>query len=239
MLPIVAIGVLSGSRTSFILIVFAYWGYYSFYLDKEINIYKHKILIVLSCAVVFLSFIIGANGDIELGLISLVYRVVASGDIYWMSLPNDIWKDVLIVDPFIYQLKGLLGPLRLISIDGFSNPIGYQVNSLVNPTLIDPKTGPVGVFSVVGLISFGMIGGIIFSLVQAILAAYACRFSYIKSKSLIVSSIFFTIFFSSIMLFLDLSYGLGALLNALFGVLYLSVIIIISKIINFELNIIK
>lgn len=196
-LPFLIFGVLSGSRSSFLILVFAFWGFNKFYAGKEILLSKYKGLIVLFLIVAIFTFSLEHSENFIGGAISFANRVVACGDLYWFSLPNDIWSDVTIKTPFKDLTVGFLGTMRLMTEAETDVPIGFQLTQLTSPGF-DKMTGPVELFPVSSLIYFGYTGGIVMVVIQALLACFFYRLFYRKSNSLILSSLFYLGFYKSV-----------------------------------------
>jgi len=228
-MPIMIFGILSGSRSSFLIVAFSFWGYRTFYLGVQPNFKNVKKLFLVVIVLTLISFLFQWSGDYYFALISFLERIVASGDIYWYAMPNETWLQVTIQRPIEHIFTGFLGPLRIIDTAKSNTPIGFQLTSIVNPSMIDAKTGPVALFQIFGLISFGWVGGAIFSGAQGLLAGFALRITSLRSNSLLLSSLFYLFYYSSIMLLGDISFGFGIFLSALLGVIYLSLFVLISQ----------
>ena len=99
LLPILVIGILSGSRSSFLIIIFAFWGYRTFYLHNEPKFLDFKKLILPTFFISVVSFLINASGDVYQALYLFFERIIACGDLYWEALPNDTWNSVIVNKP--------------------------------------------------------------------------------------------------------------------------------------------
>ena len=211
--PIIIFGVLSGSRSSFLILVFVFWGYSTFFKKEEPKLINYKIFLIPFFLTSIFVFSLSTGGNLNLALIAFLERVVASGDLYWEALPNEVWEDVVVRNPFEFIFMGFLGPLRILDANYAEIPIGFQLTNIIYPAIVGKSTGPVALFPVFGLVCFGYYGGLVFSFLQALLVSSILRFFYIKSNSVIVVSMAFYGFFNTLMLLGDISAGLGALLD--------------------------
>ena len=155
---IAAFGILSGSRSSFLTFVFAYFGYQYFYkgiLPNVKKVIKYAPLVVGGALAVLL---ITNPGSLESAFINLGYRFIASGDVYWMAYPNETINSIHMGDSFSYLFSGILGPLRLIDNMKISPPVGAQLTWIVNPILQGIMVGPNARPPVLGYVLFGWFG---------------------------------------------------------------------------------
>jgi len=213
LLPLLVFGILSGSRSSFLFFIFTYWGFRVFYLGKEPKISDYKKLIIPFLVISFFTFFIQTQ-SINYALLSFGQRVIACGDLYWESLPNDLWKSVVVNNPWKYIFMGLLGPARILDATQAETPIGYQLTSLVYPGF-DKMTGPVALFPISSLILYGYVGGLIYTICQSMLTAGLLRLSYIKSNSIILCAVGYYCLLEFIPFLGDGAAGMGGIFNVL------------------------
>ena len=166
-ITIATTGILSGSRSGFLMFIYAYFGYQYFFkktLPKIKKVLKYA-PIILSGAIIVL--LITTQGSINNAFIALGSRVIASGDVYWMAFPNEIFKNLNVGNNFTYLFSGFLGPLRIIDYSSVSPPIGAQLTWTLIPSLQGIMVGPNGRAPVLGYVMFGW-GGLIFSFILGI-----------------------------------------------------------------------
>ena len=228
--PILVIGVLTGSRSSFLVIVFAFWGYKTFYLHKEPKVFDYKWLIYPMLFISILSFTINAKGDVFQAIYLFFERIIGSGDLYWEALPYETWSYVIVEKPFEFILMGFLGPLRILNPTLAEIPIGYQLTSIIYPSHAGNMFGPVALFPIFGLVCFGYIGGLIFSFIQAVLASFLIKISFIRSNSIIISSMFYFTFNNSLTLIADISSGLGSILEVIISYLFIALLLMLISV---------
>lgn len=215
LIPILIFGVLSGSRSSFLAIIFSFWAYRTFYLNNEPKAWNYKWFAVPMILFTIISFLINSSGDLNRAFFMVYERVIACGDLYWEALPGDTWKSVIVNRPFEFTFMGFFGPLRILNPINAEIPIGFQLTSIVYPTIAGASTGPVALFPIFGLVCFGYYGGLLFSFLQALLISTLFKFTFTKSNSIIISICSYYAFSNLIMLIGDASAGLGAVLDIL------------------------
>ncbi len=220
MAPFVIFGVLSGSRSSFLTYIFAFWGYKLFYKGEEIQLSHYKRLLIIALTVTLFTFAIEKATNLSGAWLPMLTRVLACGDLYWMSLPNDVWKDVTANSPWSDVTVGLLAPLRLMSESNADMPIGFQLVRLVNKGFED-ITGPVELFPISTLIYFGYFGGLIFTLFQALFVCKLVASTFKRSNSLIFSSFLFFCFWRSLYFLGSFRDGMGNLFSILLSTIVL------------------
>lgn len=218
--------VLSGSKGSLLIIVFSYYGYHSFYKNKKVNVDKKQIIFALSGALI-VNFLT-ANVDPAEALINLLIRFVASGDIYWIAYPNQLYELIKIPgdNSFNYLFSGILAPLRIIAMPNFEDVMGFQFTRLLNPNLPDLLVGPNVRLPVLSQILFGWPGLFLCFLVGAFLSAAIFRIPRLLPSGIITLS-FYTYFYITLMTFFtDVALGIGYLVDLAFNfVLMVSVTI--------------
>jgi oligosaccharide repeat unit polymerase len=234
LIPLLIIGVLSGSRSSFLGIVFIFWGYRTMFIQKEPKAVNYKYLILIFVLFSLFSFSFQSNSDLNQSSYLFFERSVAAGDIYWEALPNDNWKNVIVKRPFLYSVAGFFGPLRIVDATKLEPPIGFQLTALVFPERSDYNTGPVALFPVYTLICFGSFLGLIITLIQALIAALLLKLTFIRSSSIILCSLSYYLFSSYLYFFGDLSAAFGILFDTLVGLIFFGIIWIWVYLTNFN-----
>lgn len=230
LIPIIAIGILSGSRSSFLIVVFVFWGYKTFYKDSEPKLINYKKMLIPFLALSVASFSIQSEGNFAYAMFSFVQRIVACGDLYWYAFPDQTWKSVVIHNPFLHIMVNLLAPFRLMDISFSEIPIGFQFTNIVYPGIEGRAVGPVALFSVSGLIYFGYIGGLIFTAFQSVLCSLAFRLFALKSNSFIICFIAFYGFLCSVPLIGDIAGALSSVADFIFSIITFTFILLLTRI---------
>ena len=220
-------GILSGSRASFFVFIFVYWGYSIFFLKdtKKINkLYKY---LIIGFVITLFSFVVKSNDyDILTGLSSFWLRAISSGDNYYMALPNDVWKNVITGPWFSHFFLGLLGPLRIIDAASIPPPIGYQLVWAVSPSLDGIATGPLSSPALLGLLYFNW-GGVVFSFLMGYFVSI-CMYRLPNFMPFgLLSSIFTAYFYMQMLSFIqDSCLGMSYLFDSVFNLVFMLVLII-------------
>ena len=222
--PLILFGVLSGSRSSFLQFIFAYWGFNKFYLGKSIYLSKYKSLMAIFLVVSITTFALQLSTNYIEASNSFLRRVVASGDIYWGALPDETWKDVVIKTPLKDLFAGFLAPLRLIS--DYDDSVGLQVFQQITGDY-SQIAGPNELFPVASLIYFGYTGGLVFSLFQAFFFCFLARKFYRQSDSLLFSAFFYYSFKSCIIFMGPFRDAVGYMFNVFLNIILVLVLCMI------------
>lgn len=178
-----------------------------------------------------LAFLIQTKGNLLYSIVLFIERFISCGDLYWQSLPNSIYMDVSVQNPYLSIFYGLFGPLRLIESSQTTIPIGFQLNRLVYPSLGDVETGPVAAFPITGLIYFGYYGGLFFSLIQGVLCGYFMKLFAMRSTSYIFNIFKLYSYYSLMTLLTDISAAMGVFFDIILNFCFLSVCVILATII--------
>lgn len=175
MIFIVLFCLFSGSKSS-IYGIFTYL--FLFYLiNRDLlpnklyhyNLYGVILLIIGTLgAIVVLLF---ASDSISQALEKLFFRVVSSGDIYYMSYCNENIEQLTKVDWWIALTGDLFRTFRLIPENQALPGMGFELYNMVNGTT-DALAGPNPRHNVFGYVHFGLIGGFFYSFVCGMLLGY-------------------------------------------------------------------
>ena len=221
--PFIIFGILSGSRSSFLIYLFAFWGYKLFYEGEEIYLKNYKKLIIPTAIISLLTFACQQSFDHYNTIYSFLERIVGCGDLYWYALPDDLWKSMSINNPIKDIFVGLLAPMRLMSSAGVDRPLGFQLTTLVYDW--DLSSGPVELFPISSLAYFGYYGGIIMVIIQAILTCYFFKKFYRRSNNLIEAAFYFYGFYTCTYFVGSLRDSMGQLFNMLATYIFLKIVL--------------
>ena len=225
-------GVLSGSRSSFFIFLFVFWGY-SYYYVRDTEAIKNKYkFIVLGIVISLATFSIQSGTyNILASMSSFGLRAISSGDNYYMALPNDMYKQVKTGPWFNHLFYGLLGPLHIINGNGMPPPIGFQLTWLVNPSLYGQSTGPLSSPALLGYVYFGW-GGLLFSAVMGMFVSLVIfRLPTLLPKG-IISSILSTYIYIEMLSFIgDPCLGMAFLFDIILNsTILIMLILLINKV---------
>lgn len=239
LLSIMLFSIFSGSRSSFLIFAFSYFGY-CYYYNKKIP--KKKIsrnIIIFAIIGAFYMFSFSAIGYGWLGaLTSFIVRIVANGDVYWSAYPNGIIENVKASPWYIELFSGFIFPLRLADISNYPAAIGQQLTWLNNPMLSGVAIGANARPPIMGYVLFGWFG-LIFSYILGMLISWFIK--VVKSlfpSGILGAIIAFHIYMQLLGLVTDPTIGFSFLFDGLIGVLFLLFIAILGALfINIRLNV--
>jgi len=189
-LTIAITGVLSGSRGSFLIFIYAYFGYQYFFKEKVPSLKKitRYIPIIIGGAIIVLLLNQSGSKSLLTAFLDLGYRFIGTGDVYWMAYPNDVMSNVHLGNSFEYLFSGILGPLRLIDNTQISPPVGAQLNWYLNPSIYGVMIGPNARPPVLGYVLFGWFG-LLFSFILGLFVSFSLfRLPGIFPKGFITST---------------------------------------------------
>jgi hypothetical protein len=161
--------ILSGSKSSFLILVYTFWTYIIFAILKNDN-YKlplnrlrshMKSIVIISVVLVVGVIYIQAKNNPNNALFLFALRFVHSADVYWYAYPDSVYKSIPGDHPFEALFGDFLGMLRIARWDTFPEAIGITLKNIHHPSKI--LEGPNARHNVFGLIYFGLVGGAIFS----------------------------------------------------------------------------
>ena len=220
--------ILSGSKSGMVPFFYAIFGY--FYIYKRQFTINRRIygLLIISALSGILVLVLSQNLTFFEALNEFSFRFIGSGDVYWMGLPNDVYKDLKFENSYSYLFSGILSPLRLIETPAANSGFGFQLAEILNPGL-DVLMGPNVRPSLLGKILFGW-GGLIFS---AFLASFLSFIMYFLPRFMprgILSTIYYTYIYVTILSFIsDPVYSVGLIMNIIFCTLFFVFLIVISE----------
>lgn len=121
-------------------------------------------------------------------LLTLGFRMVAYGDVYWYAFPNDMIEKLDDSSPFYSLFSSFLGSFRLIPYENLPRPIGMDLFAQLSDA--DVVGGPNARHNVFGYLYFGTAGGAIFSFICGGVLGYV-RKIYLNCHSRSIISVIF------------------------------------------------
>ncbi len=222
-------GILTGSRSSFIIFITVFWGY-SYFYRQNISSFK-KYYKYFGVFLIVTLFTFGFQSG-DLGLMNsfslFSARMILSGDNYMMALPNDIWKQVFTNGWFTDFFYGLLGPARIMSGEGIQPPIGYQLTWILYPKLYGLSSGPLSSPSLLGLVYFGW-GGLAFVFIIGSFTGFMFYLiNHVLPKGVISSIVKIYLTINLITFIFDPRLAMGYLFDSIVNILFLCILILIT-----------
>jgi oligosaccharide repeat unit polymerase len=226
----VVTGILSGSRSSFFIFMFVYWGYCYYYHNDLVRITKHYKLFILGIFITIITFAIQSGSNNLFGSFRPFFeRIIASGDAYFMALPKDTWMKVEIGDWYKHLFYGLIGPTRLMSGENVMLPVGFQLTGLVYPVNAGVSTGPLSIPALLGFLYFGW-GGLIFSLILGFLISLVIfNLPSMLPNGIISSVLILYVVLQFLTFIIDPCLGMGYLFDTVLNITFLIFLITVLQ----------
>ena len=224
-------GILSGSRGSFLIFLYAYFGY-NFFYKKEIpnvrTLIKYFPFIFIG-AITVLALTNGGNLIDTFG--ELLIRLTSSGDCYYMAYPNEIIRDVHVGNSWTFLFSNLLAPARVIDNAKLPAPIGAQLTGILFPKIDGLLVGPNSRPPIFGYVLFGWMG-LLLSFVLGLFTSFLCfRISTMFPKGFISAFFVFYIYNNGIIFISDPTTGMASIFDTIlnFCVILLFILIIYAS----------
>jgi oligosaccharide repeat unit polymerase len=175
---LVTSALLSGSKSTFTAMLFAAF-YFRFLRRGESDQSSFHRSLAKAQKMMFVStiaasmLVIGvqaATGDPAVLIESLAVRFASFGDVNFMAYPSHVVDSVPKSSPFLAVFGDMLAPFRLVSYDKTPEPLGFLLHRIVYG--FDDFTGPNARHNVFGLVYFGFVGSILFSLILGMIVGF-------------------------------------------------------------------
>jgi len=175
---LVASPVLSGSKSSFISIVFVIYYFRFFHrrdrscgtADKVLGKLQGATVLFAVAAAAFVISVQGATTDPSLWVATLGVRFASFGDAFFMAYPSHVVDSIPGRDGFLAVFGGLLATFRIVPYEVVPEPLGYVLHRIVYG--FDNSTGPNARHNVFGLVFFGQMGSICYSLIIGMIVGF-------------------------------------------------------------------
>jgi len=201
----ILIAILSGSKAGLLLLISTMFLSIFFVrkfkdtrsAEKKLNKISIVLLIILFPVAILTLYVQLGFENVNEIFISLALRFIHTGDIFFMSYPNDTLEYLNTKDNGIIALfRSVLGALRLYSWDELPINLGLQVFWYHYDT--DLISGPNARHNIFGLFYFGFLGSLIFSFLLGLLFGYIRNTLYRKLKGTESNMILYTLLVMSI-----------------------------------------
>ena len=168
----VIFSLLSGSKSTVLLLVFGYFTYTYIYKGKIVTLKSIAKYIPFLIMMPIINLILqsAALGWSE-GFARLLMRFVANGDVYYMSFPNNNIEYVKIKNKFTYYFSNIMWPLRLVDLKDLDTVVGFQLTWIVYPSIYGAGFGPNTRNPVLGWVLYHW-GGVIFCFIQGLITSF-------------------------------------------------------------------
>lgn len=220
-LVLVIFSLLSGSKGFILQAIFGFFVYSYFYCGKTINLkITHWIAIILSPVIV--TYFYYGTENVAQGLMLLLYRFVASGDVYWTGFGYDV-VDHIDNTAYWYErvFSFILGPLGLIS-ENAKIPIGTLILNEIEPGTIGTLEGPNARMPVFSWVCFGNLG-VLFSFISGMLCSFlAYRPPLSVPYSLLGASLIGMVYKMALSIPTDFGLAMSGLIDILFAIILIN-----------------
>ena len=113
-------------------------------------------------AAVFVICVQAVSSDPAVVIQTLYVRFASSGDTYFMAYPEHVVDMISSKGGFLAVFGNLLAPFRIVHYEDMPESLGFQIHRIIFG--YDDFTGPNARHNVFGLVYFGQIGSMLFSL---------------------------------------------------------------------------
>jgi len=167
----VIFGILSGSKSSFLLFLFCYYFLCIRYKRKIFNLKLLFIVFPLAILTASIGLVIRSEeGSLTEGFLVFLYRFLASGDVYYYALPYDTYNSIHINNPVSYLAAQFLIPARVMPLSSLEEGTGYQLYWTIYPESLNILSGPNSRIPFLSYVLFGNYG-ILFSLFAGVFSS--------------------------------------------------------------------
>tara|TARA_B110000879_G_scaffold210051_1_gene299236 strand:+ start:574 stop:1845 length:1272 start_codon:yes stop_codon:yes gene_type:complete len=225
-------GVLGGSKSSIMYFLIAYYFYLIINKKQFLSKKGYLIFAVLIISTGIVGPMLKGVSLVD-GLLTYAYRFIASGDVYYYSLPSQNYKYINIEKPMQFIFSGFLAPARLLSHSSMELHPGNQLFYLIYPKLEGLMSGPNSRMPFLSLILFGGFGGILFSFLTGIFFAFITNISKILfyGNKLFFPLYIYIILMISVFIF-DISLGMSNLFSIFINLLIYIIVMMISALLR-------
>lgn len=170
LLFLVVSALLSGSKSTFVNVAFLV--FYFRFIHRHSSVYPRQrdqllakgqryILTLATFGVIAVLLFSGTASSMADAMFAFLYRVVMSGDVYFMAYPHNTLFTINTGNAFMELFGGTLVAMRLIAPSSLPEPIGFQL--FHSATGLPGMFGPNPRHNVFGLLYFGFWGSPFYS----------------------------------------------------------------------------
>lgn len=221
---------LRGSKSFILSLVYAYYFYVIFVKEKEVHIsYKVLCLIVFTpCMALFLS---GKAENFSSTLVHYGIRLIASGDIYWYSLPNNVINVVHLPNPIMNMTNMFWSPFRYLFPFLFNEHdmqfAGETILEFINNGSEDFAGAPNSRVPVLAWIYYGWCGGIFSFLIGMCSSFLIFRLPRLIPKNIFMVPLKGVVYLSGARFLIDPYLGFNSLFNLFLGIMIMIFVYIV------------
>lgn len=166
--------IFTGSKSAFLNVLFAYWGFSYFQLrqiPQTKKVFLYLLLGIGGAIFILIMQTASLGGNLNTASIGFFVRLAASGDTYFYAYPNEMYKIIEVGNPFVHLFQGILKPIRFIQ-DADAISAGNQLAWIITPSAAGQNLGPNARMPLLSYILWGW-GGLIFSYIAGLILSFS------------------------------------------------------------------
>jgi len=242
----------SGNKTNMLFLVYFLFilnlfmlkikGREALHVINKVAKYQKYIIIAsipLIFAVIYIQYV-NSGADVEKlsALSSLVFRVVSFGDIYYMTLPNDVITHMNNDSAFLQLFKDPLGFFRIVPWNNLPIDCGIEIYQYhITDNAIG---GPNARYNYFAMLYFNPIGQFLYCFFLGLIVSFLRNMLFmLMSKNIVYGALYALVTFNIIYIYQDQAFTLARFLNIIMFfplMLLLSLLTIELKKINIKNN---
>lgn len=201
---IIVNAVLLGSKSALLSLISIFFVFALFSLKSggihPMEILKRNTKKIFTASLIVAAAVVLWSGDSNYAFYFIAYRLIISGDIYFMTYPNGVIENFVSNNHwFISLFSSPLSMLGLLDKDIMSVPLGYEVMRYHSGWEI--FKGPNARHNVLGYVYIGFPGAILFSFIIGFATSYVRNKAILKVGSGPISLVFYGALFSTCLAF--------------------------------------
>ncbi len=175
---LVGSAILSGSKATFVAILFAMF-YFRFLrrgdptrstFDKFLARFQKATLVLTILAAALVIWIQTVSSNPFVVIETFYVRFASFGDAYFMAYPRHVVDMIPSNGAFLALFGNLLAPFRIVHYEDMPEILGYQIYRIIYG--FDNFTGPNARHNIFGLVYFGRVGCMFFSLALGMIVGF-------------------------------------------------------------------
>lgn len=247
LLFVIAFFLLSGSKTNLIFLVY-YLFFLNLYMSKIRGIKARKVIekirkfqkillyssIPLIFLVMYIQFVNSGATNSEGGpILAFGQRLISFGDIYYMTLPNDVIKSMNNDSGFLQLFKDPLGMLRVIPWTNLPTDCGIEIYAYHYPN--GTLSGPNARYNYFAMLYFNIFGQVFFCFLLGLITSFIRNGLFkILPNNIIFGAIYTLFSINLVYIFQDQAFTVARFFNI---AVLLPILMLIAMIVQYMIKI--
>ena len=206
-----AILVGTAAKSAFLNVIFAFWGFYLFYLHripKSRRLIPYLLFGAIAAIFIIIMQTSSKGGNLITGITAFFVRLAANGDIYFYAYPDRTFTVADSSQPLTALFSGLLKPMRIIDANGTPS-IGSQLAWFVMPSSVGENIGPNARMPISSYLLFGW-GGLLLSYLGGLVTSFLMfRLPQYLPKGIIFTAFMTYVYITTAQNITDFIMGIG------------------------------